>query len=92
MQVGLTHDPATVFGQITDPPLLAWGAAASLTSPLQNLPVFLAEKNPAATIIMLPQEDRFFLRGEGLATASCWSHEPLPRRRTAARRRVLTRQ
>lgn len=69
MQVWLSHDPAPVFGQITDPTLLVWGDADTLTSPLQNLPVFLAEKNPAAaaTLIVLPQEDHFFLRGEGLA-------------------------
>jgi len=69
MQVWLSHDPAPVFGQITDPTLLVWGDADSLTSPLQNLPVFLAKKNPAAemTFIVLPHEDHFFLRGEGLA-------------------------
>ncbi|AYG95668.1 alpha/beta fold hydrolase [Brevundimonas naejangsanensis] len=69
MQVWLSHDPAPVFGQITDPTLLVWGDADSLTSPVQNLPVFLAEKNPAAemTFIVLPNEDHFFLRGEGLA-------------------------
>ena len=69
MQVWLSHDPAPVFGQIADPTLLVWGDADSLTSPLQNLPVFLAKKNPAAemTFIVLPHEDHFFLRGEGLA-------------------------
>lgn len=69
MQVWLSHDPAPVFGQITDPTLLVWGDADSLSSPLQNLPVLLAEKNPAVkmTFIVLPQEDHFFLRGEGLA-------------------------
>ncbi len=69
MQVWLSHDPAPVFGQITDPTLLVWGDADSLTSALQNLPVYLAKKNPAAemTFIVLPHEDHFFLRGEGLA-------------------------
>lgn len=53
---------------VTDPTLLVWGDADSLTSPLQNLPVFLAE-NPAAemTFMVLPHEDHFFLRGEGLS-------------------------
>ncbi len=69
MQVWLSHDPAPVFGQITDPTLLVWGDADSLTSALQNLPVYLAKKNPAAemTFIVLPHQDHFFLRGEGLA-------------------------
>lgn len=68
MQVWLGHDPAPGFSQVTGPTLLVWGDADTLASPLQNLPALLAAKNPAAetTFIVLPREDHFFLRRQGL--------------------------
>lgn len=69
MQVWLGHDPGPVFGGLEVPALLVWGDTDTLTTPLQNLPPLLAARSGSApmTFIVLPREDHFFLRGEGLA-------------------------
>ncbi len=68
MQVFLGHDPASTFAAVAEPILMVWGGVDTLTSPAQNLPVFLDEQNDDAdlTLVVLPDEDHFFLRGEGL--------------------------
>lgn len=69
MQVFLSHDPAPGFAQVTDPVLMVWGGIDPLTSPALNVPVFLEHRNPESrlTVVVLPDEEHFFLRGEGLA-------------------------
>lgn len=69
MQVFLAHDPAPAFARVTDPVLAVWGTHDQLTEPSLNVPIFLAGRNPAGalTLAVLPREDHFFLRGEGLA-------------------------
>lgn len=69
MQVFLAHDPAPVFARVTDRVLAVWGTHDDLTEPSLNVPVFLATRNDAGalTVAVLPREDHFFLRGEGLA-------------------------
>lgn len=69
MQVFLSHDPGAALGRITDPLLALWGSADVLTAPAINVPVFLerTRANHQATVLVLPGEDHFFLRGEGLA-------------------------
>ncbi|WP_073975402.1 serine aminopeptidase domain-containing protein [Erythrobacter donghaensis] len=69
MQVFLAHDPAPVFARVTDPVLAVWGTHDDLTEPSLNAPIFLAKRHDAGalTLAVLPREDHFFLRGEGLA-------------------------
>lgn len=69
MQVFLAHDPAPAFAKITDPVLAVWGTHDDLTEPSLNVPIFLAKRNEAGalTLAILPREDHFFLRAEGLA-------------------------
>ncbi len=69
MRVWLAHDPAEAFSRVTDPVLTIWGTHDTLTDPALNLPVFLEHRNEASalTSIVLPNEDHFFLRGQGLA-------------------------
>jgi pimeloyl-ACP methyl ester carboxylesterase len=68
MQVLLGHDPAPAFGRVTDPVLAVWGGVDPLTAPALNLPPFLAQRHPDSrlTAVVLPDEEHFFLRGEGL--------------------------
>ena len=68
MQVFLSHDPGPAFARVTDPVLAVWGGIDTLTAPAQNVPVFLDLRNSDSrlTSIVLPDEDHFFLRGEGL--------------------------
>lgn len=68
MRVFLRHDPADAFVQVTDPVLTVWGGIDPLTSPELNVPVFLEGRNPESrlTVVVLPDEDHFFLRGKGL--------------------------
>jgi len=69
MQVFLAHDPAPAFAKVTDPVLAVWGTHDDLTEPSLNAPIFLARRSEpgALTLAVLPREDHFFLRGEGLA-------------------------
>lgn len=69
MRVWLAYDPAPAFARVTDPVLAVWGTHDSLTDPALNIPVFLEHRNDASalTLIVLPNEDHFFLRGMGLA-------------------------
>ena len=69
MQVFLGHDPAPAFGRVSDPVLAVWGGVDPLTAPALNVPVFLDHRHSASrlTIVVLPDEEHFFLRGEGLA-------------------------
>jgi pimeloyl-ACP methyl ester carboxylesterase len=69
MQVFLAHDPAPAFAKVTDPVLAVWGTHDDLTEPSLNVPIFLAKRHDtgALTLAVLPREDHFFLRGEGLA-------------------------
>lgn len=69
MQVFLAHDPAPSFAKVTDPVLAVWGTHDQLTEPMLNAPVFLERRHDAGalTLVVLPREDHFFLRGEGLA-------------------------
>lgn len=68
MQVFLSHDPAEAVSRVTDPVLAVWGAVDDLTDPALNVPVFLESRNSQSrlTALVLPEEDHFFLRGEGL--------------------------
>lgn len=68
MQVFLAHDPAKSFADVTGPVLAVWGTHDGLTDPAINIPAFLEHRNAASalTIMVLPNEDHFFLRGEGL--------------------------
>lgn len=68
MQVFLGHDPAEAFARVTDPVLALWGTHDRLVDPALNAPVFLTSRNSASrlTAVVLPDEDHFFLRGEGL--------------------------
>lgn len=69
MQVWLGHDPAESFRAITDPVLAIWGGIDPLTSPTLNAPPLIEARNEAAelTVVIIPNEEHFFLRGEGLA-------------------------
>lgn len=69
MQVFLAHDPAPAFARVTDPVLAVWGTHDDLTEPSLNAQIFLAKRHDAGalTLAVLPREDHFFLRGEGLA-------------------------
>ena len=69
MKVFLAHDPAPAFARVTDPVLAIWGSHDQLTEPGLNVPVFLAHRSDAGslTLMVLPDEDHFFLRGERLA-------------------------
>lgn len=68
MQVFLGHDPASTFALVAEPILMVWGNRDTLTSPAQNVPVFISQQNENAevTLMVLPDEDHFFLRGQGL--------------------------
>jgi pimeloyl-ACP methyl ester carboxylesterase len=68
MRVFLAHDPAKAFTLVQVPVLAIWGTHDRLTEPSSNAPIFLKNRNPASalTAIVLPNEDHFFLRGEGL--------------------------
>jgi hypothetical protein len=68
MRVFLAHDPAETFALVKDPILAVWGTHDKLTEPSSNAPIFLSKRNPASalTLLVLPNEDHFFLRGEGL--------------------------
>lgn len=69
MQVFLAHDPAPALARVTDPVLAVWGTHDDLTQPSLNVPIFLDHRSDAGalTLVVLPREDHFFLRGEGLA-------------------------
>ncbi|MCL9998968.1 MAG: alpha/beta fold hydrolase [Erythrobacter sp.] len=69
MRVFLAHDPVPAFAKVTDPVLAVWGTHDQLTAPAINVPPFLAQRSDAGalTAAVLPREDHFFLRGEGLA-------------------------
>ncbi len=68
MQVFLAHDPAPAYAAISAPVLSIWGGLDDLTSAPINAPAFLGTLRPDSdvTIRILPLEDHFFLRGEGL--------------------------
>lgn len=68
MQVFLGHDPAPAYAAISAPVLAIWGGIDSLTSPSLNAPAFLENLRPDSnlTIRIMPGEDHFFLRGDGL--------------------------
>lgn len=68
MRVFLGHDPAPAFGRVSDPVLAVWGGIDPLTAPALNVPVFLDHRHPDSrlTVVVLPDEEHFFLRGEGL--------------------------
>jgi pimeloyl-ACP methyl ester carboxylesterase len=72
MRVFLAHDPAKSFALVKDPVLAVWGTHDKLTEPSSNAPIFLSNRNPASalTLLVLPNEDHFFLRGEGLPLES----------------------
>lgn len=69
MQVFLGHDPAPAFGRVSDPVLAVWGGVDPLTAPALNVPVFLDHRHSDSrlTVVVLPDEEHFFLRGDGLA-------------------------
>ena len=69
MQVFLAHDPMPVFAKVTDPVLAVWGGIDPLTAPEINVEPYLLNRNPASrlTVQVLPNEEHFFLYGEGLA-------------------------
>lgn len=68
MRVFLAADPATAFERVTDPVLALWGTHDELADPALNVPAFLEHRNPAGelTVMVLPNQDHFFLVGEGL--------------------------
>jgi pimeloyl-ACP methyl ester carboxylesterase len=65
----LAYDPAPVFAQVGVPTLAVWGDVDRQTSPALNAPIMEAARgaDPAYTAVILPDQDHFFLRGEGLA-------------------------
>lgn len=75
MQTLLGHDPAPAYGQITVPVLAVWGDADTLAAPALNAPALIENRNAgsALTVVVLPDEDHFFLVGEGLEPGK---HEP----------------
>ena len=68
MQVFLAHDPMPVFAKVTDPVLAVWGGIDPATSPAINVQPYIVNRNPASrlTVSVLPEEEHFFLYGEGL--------------------------
>lgn len=68
MQVFLAHDPMPVFAKVTDPVLAVWGDIDPLTSPEINVQPYLLNRNAASrlTVQVLPDEEHFFLYGDGL--------------------------
>ncbi len=68
MQVFLAHDPMPVFAKVTDPVLAVWGGIDDLTSPEVNVPPYLLNRNAQSrlTVSVLPEEEHFFLYGDGL--------------------------
>ena len=75
MQVLLGHDPAPAYGRITVPVLAVWGDVDTLAAPALNAPALVEGRNAdsALTVVVLPEEDHFFLVGEGVEPGQ---HEP----------------
>ncbi len=68
MQTMLSSDPATGLSKVTDPVLAVWGALDQLTAPAANAKPLLEQTGESkTTVVVLPEEDHFFLRGDGLA-------------------------
>lgn len=69
MRVFLSHDPAPDFARVTDPVLALWGGLDPLTEPGLNASPLLQARNRQGrlTLMVLPGEEHFFLRGDGLA-------------------------
>ncbi len=68
MEIWLGHDPAASFHNVTDPVLAIWGGIDPLTSPALNAPPLIEARNPHSHLsaVIVPHEEHFFLRGEGL--------------------------
>jgi pimeloyl-ACP methyl ester carboxylesterase len=69
MQVFLAHDPSLALARMTAPMLAIWGSHDDLVDPQAHIPVLLANRHAdgALTVMVLPREDHFFLRADGLA-------------------------
>lgn len=65
----LGHDPTGDYARITVPVLALYGAIDRLTSPALNLDALARAMagNERVTLRVLPEQDHFFLRAEGLA-------------------------
>ena len=68
MQVFLSLDPRPGYRASADPRLAVYGRLDDQTAPDLNIPLLAAASAPGQTaIVVLDDQDHFFLRGEGLA-------------------------
>ncbi|XBQ16738.1 MAG: alpha/beta fold hydrolase [Oceanicaulis sp.] len=68
MEVYLGLDPAAGYAASTDPRLAVYGDLDTQTAPDLNAPLLMDASAPGqTTLVVLEDQDHFFLRGEGLA-------------------------
>jgi hypothetical protein len=68
MQVFLSYDPVPAFAGVRAPMLVVWGSIDKQTAPALNEPPLKAacHRDAKVSIIILPDEDHFFMRGQDL--------------------------